>query len=86
MVFVHARNATIRTANVMKEMALQNGTQQLFAPEGNRTKLNQKAFGKAHNKHLDELLSFGFSVHHAGMLRSDRQVLLHEFFSRLLRI
>lgn len=72
MVFVHARNATIRTANVLKEKALEKGTQQLFAPDGNRTKLNQKIFGKAHNKHLDELFTYGFSVHHAGMLRSDR--------------
>ena len=72
MVFVHARNATIRTANVLKEMALQNGTHTLFSPEGSRSKLNQRSFGKAHNKHLEELFSYGFSVHHAGMLRSDR--------------
>ena len=33
MVFVHARNATVNTAIVMKEMAQQNGETALFLPE-----------------------------------------------------
>lgn len=71
MVFVHARNATIRTATVLKETALQNGTSQLFIPEGN-AQLANKAFQTSRNKYLSELFVHGFSVHHAGMLRSDR--------------
>ncbi|XP_051173908.1 activating signal cointegrator 1 complex subunit 3 [Leptopilina boulardi] len=86
MVFVHARNATIRTANVLKEKALEKGTQQLFAPDGNRTKLNQKIFGKAHNKHLDELFTYGFSVHHAGMLRSDRNLVERLFSEGAIKV
>lgn len=73
MVFVHARNATIRTATVLKEMALQNGTHKQFMSEGN-TGLAQKALAKSRNKHLGELFTYGFSVHHAGMLRTDRWV------------
>ncbi|XP_033213736.1 activating signal cointegrator 1 complex subunit 3 [Belonocnema kinseyi] len=86
MVFVHARNATIRTANVLKEMALQNGTHTLFSPEGSRSKLNQRTFGKAHNKHLEELFSYGFSVHHAGMLRSDRNLVERLFSEGAIKV
>jgi replicative superfamily II helicase len=71
MVFVHARNATIRTANVIKEMSLQNGTHQLFLSEEG-SKLAQKAFTRSPNKYLRELFEHGLSVHHAGMLRTDR--------------
>lgn len=71
MVFVHARNATIRTANVIKEMALQNGTQKSFLSE-ETTKLAQRAFSRSPNKYLGELFEHGLSVHHAGMLRTDR--------------
>lgn len=71
MVFVHARNATIRTANTLKEMSLNNGTHQLFLSDES-TKLAQRAFGRSPNKYLPELFQHGLSVHHAGMLRSDR--------------
>ena len=37
MVFVHARNATVNTAMVMKEMAQQNGETALFLPEERRS-------------------------------------------------
>lgn len=35
MVFVHARNETVRTANVLNEMAKNNGDSRLFSPEQN---------------------------------------------------
>ncbi|XP_012272228.1 activating signal cointegrator 1 complex subunit 3 [Orussus abietinus] len=79
MVFVHARNATIRTATVLKEMALQNGTLKLFAPDKSSTAA-QKALSRSRNKHLGELFTYGFSVHHAGMLRTDRN-LVEKYFS-----
>ncbi|XP_046420627.1 activating signal cointegrator 1 complex subunit 3 [Neodiprion fabricii] len=85
MVFVHARNATIRTATVLKEMALQNGTQKLFMSDGN-TGLAQKALAKSRNKHLGELFSYGFSVHHAGMLRTDRNLVEKYFADGLIKV
>lgn len=33
MVFVHARNATVKTANSLKDMAVSKGDSELFAPE-----------------------------------------------------
>ncbi|XP_015598741.1 activating signal cointegrator 1 complex subunit 3 [Cephus cinctus] len=85
MVFVHARNATIRTATVLKEMAIKNGTLRLFTPEGN-TGLAQKAFAKSRNKYLGELFSSGFSVHHAGMLRTDRNLVEKYFSEGLIKV
>lgn len=71
--FVHARNATVRTANVLREMAQVKGHIQDFEPpEGAASGLALKAFGRSRSKQLAELFSAGFSVHHAGLLRSDR--------------
>jgi activating signal cointegrator complex subunit 3 len=73
MVFVHARNATVRTAMVLKEMALQHNQLKIFEPnETGAVGQAMKALGRSRNKQLGELFPYGFSVHHAGMLRSDR--------------
>lgn len=71
--FVHARNATVRTAMVLKEMALQHNQLKIFEPnETGAVGQAMKALGRSRNKQLGELFPYGFSVHHAGMLRSDR--------------
>ncbi|KAJ9599656.1 hypothetical protein L9F63_026491, partial [Diploptera punctata] len=62
MVFVHARNATVRTAMILKEMAFAVGNA-------------KNALSRSRNKQLAELFPCGFSVHHAGMLRSDRNII-----------
>lgn len=73
MVFVHARNATNRTAMVLREMAQNKGQIQLFEPEHSVGLENAKrAVMKGRNRQLGELFQFGFACHHAGMLRSDR--------------
>lgn len=76
MVFVHARNATVKTANVFRELSTQKNHQSAFLPQdSNRIGIAKKAFERCHSKELSELLNSGFSVHHAGLLRSDRLVL-----------
>jgi activating signal cointegrator complex subunit 3 len=73
MVFVHARNATLRTATVLKEMASQRNQLNMFEPEESSVVGQaRKAFNGSRNKQLGELFQCGFSIHHAGMLRSDR--------------
>lgn len=75
MVFVHARNATVKTANIFRELSSQKNHQSAFLPEdSNRIGIAKKAFERCHSKELSELLNSGFSVHHAGLLRSDRFV------------
>ncbi|KAL7728232.1 hypothetical protein ACLKA6_005645 [Drosophila palustris] len=75
MVFVHARNATVRTANVLRELAQQNNTSAQFLPADNNAHgLAMRSIQKSRNKQLVELFSCGLAMHHAGMLRADRQM------------
>lgn len=81
MVFVHARNATVRTATVMREMAQQKNHLGIFVPdESTGYGLAQRAISKSRNKQLIELFQCGLGIHHAGMLRSDR-VLVEKYFA-----
>ena len=53
MIFVHARNATVNTAMVMKEMAQQNRETALFLPEDNNQYGPAKsAIEKSRNRQL----------------------------------
>ena len=76
MVFVHARNGTLRTAENLIKLAQEHGKTQDFLPEpGPDVTRARKDFGRSRNKRLIELFDHGFGVHHAGLLRSDRCVL-----------
>lgn len=87
MVFVHARNATSRTALFLRQTAEQRGHTQLFAPrEGQDFQQAIKAFGKSRNKQLNELFQSGFSTHHAGMMREDRNMVEKYFAEGLIKV
>ena len=87
MVFVHARNATVNTAMTMKEKAQQNGETELFAPaECSQLGLAKSAVEKSRNRQLKELFHAGFGIHHAGMLRSDRNLVEKYFAAGHIRV
>merc|ERR1719312_2240534 len=87
MIFVHTRNGTANTAMVMKEMAQQNGETSLFQPEeSSQLGLAKNAIEKSRNRQLRELFSAGFAMHHAGMLRSDRNLVEKYFASGQIRV
>lgn len=82
MVFVHARNGTLRTAENLIKLAQEEGATQDFLPESEIDMGRaQKEIGRSKNKKLVELFDHGFGVHHAGLLRSDRS-LIESLFSR----
>lgn len=85
MVFVHARNATVRTAQALKELALRDDMLKYFLSDG-QTKYVNKAFASSRNKHLGELFNSGFSVHHAGMTRTDRNLVEKYFADGLIKV
>ncbi|KAJ7363490.1 activating signal cointegrator 1 complex subunit [Desmophyllum pertusum] len=87
MVFVHARNATVKTALTLREMAANQGDAKLFhAPQGPEYGTAEKQVMRSRNKQLRELFPDGFSIHHAGMLRQDR-TMVEQLFSRgLIRV
>ncbi|CAH2252491.1 activating signal cointegrator 1 complex subunit 3 isoform X1 [Pelobates cultripes] len=82
MVFVHARNSTVRTAMALRELAKNNGHILYFLPnQGSAYGQAEKQVQRSRNKQLRELFPDGFSIHHAGMLRQDRS-LVENLFSQ----
>ncbi|XP_049587818.1 activating signal cointegrator 1 complex subunit 3 [Syngnathus scovelli] len=82
MVFVHARNATVRTAMALIEMAKNHGESCIFQPDhGPDYGQCEKQILRSRNKQMKEMFPDGFGIHHAGMLRADRS-LMENMFSR----
>jgi activating signal cointegrator complex subunit 3 len=80
MVFVHARNATIKTALKLRDQAKNEGDIAAFLPETSKDLGDaRRQMDRSKNKQLKEIFDDGFAVHHAGMLRSDRN-LVEKFF------
>ncbi|XP_015759124.1 PREDICTED: activating signal cointegrator 1 complex subunit 3-like [Acropora digitifera] len=87
MVFVHARNATVKTALTLREMAANQGDAASFhAEQSPEYGAAQKQVMKSKNKQLRELFSDGFGIHHAGMLRQDRNIVEKLFAKGLIRV
>lgn len=87
MVFVHARNATTRTAMVLREMAQQKGHTQVFSCERSLEYANAvRTMSKSRNKQLADLFQSGFGFHHAGMLRQDRTLVEKLFSDGLIKV
>ncbi|CAG9467191.1 unnamed protein product [Pedinophyceae sp. YPF-701] len=83
MVFVHSRKDTGKTARALAEIAQARGHLDLFVPE-ERTEAYEilaREVKKSRNRELQEIFSSGFGMHHAGMLRSDRN-LVEKLFAR----
>jgi len=81
MVFVHARNATVKTAMALREKANNEGDIEYFLSEKNSNYgMMEKKVMKSKNKQLREIFPDGFGIHHAGMLRQDR-TLVESLFS-----
>ncbi|VVC95095.1 unnamed protein product [Leptidea sinapis] len=87
MVFVHARNATHQTAMVLKELAQKKGHLKYFEPEDSAGFLKaKKSIASSPNKQLSELFASGFACHHAGMLRSDRNMVEKYFGEGYIKV
>lgn len=87
MVFVHARNMTVKTGMQFKEFAQNRGQTTLFEAESS-VQLGQAktSVSKSRNKQLVELFNSGIGFHHAGMLRSDRNLVEKMFSQGLIKV
>ena len=68
---------TVKTAQAIAELARKEGTSELFAPskeEASNYTSRLRNVSKSKNKDLRELYTIGMGIHHAGMLRSDRNL------------
>lgn len=87
MVFVHSRKDTIKTARMFYQMALDDGCEDLFDNTGHQ-RYNQacREMERSKGRELRELFKKGFGVHHAGMLRSDRNLMERMFGDGLVQV
>ncbi|KAM9925302.1 hypothetical protein OXX80_010954, partial [Metschnikowia pulcherrima] len=89
MVFVHSRKDTVKTAQTYISMAQKNGELDLFDTSETCDSYDwfkREASGRNRSKDLRELFQHGFGIHHAGMLRSDRNLTEKMFLSGAIKV
>ncbi|KAI6047295.1 Sec63-domain-containing protein [Pisolithus marmoratus] len=87
MVFVHARKETVNAAFALKEAAMAEGTLSDYSCEDNpQWNFYRKRIGESRNKEMKQLFDYGFGIHHAGMLRSDRNLIETLFKERAMKV
>eukprot|EP00879_Flechtneria_rotunda_P006108 GHRR01006421.1.p1 GENE.GHRR01006421.1~~GHRR01006421.1.p1 ORF type:complete len:1855 (+),score=687.13 GHRR01006421.1:742-6306(+) len=81
LIFVHSRKETAKTAQYLKQMALNNDDLAKFMREDSASReILQTEAEAAKTSELRDLLPFGFAIHHAGMSRVDR-TLVEDLFA-----
>jgi antiviral helicase SLH1 len=87
MVFVHARKETVKTAQKLKEMATEEGGLDAFDTRDHpKFQFYRRDVGTSRNKEMKELFDYGFGIHHAGMLRSDRNMMERMFEDNAIKV
>ena len=87
MVFVHTRKDAVKSALALKEAAFRDGIIDDFLCEDHPDYKNfRRELGISRNKELKELFNFGFGIHHAGMLRSDRNLVERLFREKAIKV
>lgn len=86
MVFVHSRKDTVKSARTFIQMAQSNMQSDLFLPEPSLKDKFSREFNKNRDKDLKEITKFGFGCHHAGMARTDRNLVEKMFKDGALRV
>ncbi|KAF8448347.1 Sec63 Brl domain-containing protein [Terfezia claveryi] len=87
MVFVHSRKDTVRTARRLYEMAQDDQCWDLFDPQYlPRYPIAVQEMNRSKARELRDLFPKGFGVHHAGMLRSDRNSIERLFGEGLIKV
>ncbi|TFK76028.1 Sec63-domain-containing protein [Pluteus cervinus] len=87
MVFVHARRETVKSALALQEMAVAEGNIDDFScqdlPQWSGFR---REIGESRNKEMRQLFDAGFGIHHAGMLRSDRNMMEKMFEAKAIKV
>ncbi|RKO87988.1 Sec63 Brl domain-containing protein, partial [Blyttiomyces helicus] len=81
LVFCHSRKETAKTAKAIRDMALEKDTiGQILRQDAASREILQTEAETVKNTDLQDLLPYGFAIHHAGMTRADR-TLVEELFA-----
>lgn len=87
MVFVHARKETVKSALALKEAATIEGTLDDFSCDDHpQYQLYRRQIGESRNREMKQLFDHGFGIHHAGMLRSDRNMMERLFSEKVIKV
>lgn len=87
MVFVHSRKETGKTARTIAEMSKAQGLTTLFTNESHEQfQLYRKEIQKSRNQEMVQLFDSGLGIHHAGMLRSDRNLMEKHFSKGMIQV
>lgn len=87
MVFVHARKETVKSAQALREAALEEGALDDFDSSGHPSFEHfRRELSTSRNKEMKQLFDSGFGIHHAGMLRSDRNMMERMFEARAINV
>jgi pre-mRNA-splicing helicase BRR2 len=81
LVFAHSRKETAKTAKTLRDMALEKDTIARFLKQDSASReILQSEAATVKDANLQDLLPYGFAIHHAGMTRADR-TLVEELFA-----
>lgn len=86
LVFVHARNDTYRTARYLCDVMNQQGVADLFRPDDEVLRRESKDLSRIRSFELKELIGAGWAVHHAGLVRADRNKVEQLFRSGFVKV
>jgi antiviral helicase SLH1 len=87
MVFVHSRKDTFNTAKMLYEKAIDQVCTDLFDPSGHPNYESAvRDMKSSKGRELRELLPKGMGIHHAGMARSDRNMMERLFSDGVLKV
>ncbi len=87
MVFVHSRKDTFNTAKMLYEKAIDQVCVDLLDPQGHpQYEAAVKEMKSSRGRELRELLPKGIGIHHAGMARSDRNLMEKLFGNGVLKV
>lgn len=87
MVFVHSRKDTFNTAKMLYEKAIDDVCVDLFDPTGHPLyEAAMKDMKSSRGRELRELVPKGIGIHHAGMARSDRNLMEKLFGNGVLKV
>lgn len=87
MVFVHSRKDTVLTARTFKQMAAEQGCEDLFLAQDHPGYSQAvKDLKTARARELRDLFAAGFGTHHAGLTRSDRNLMERLFSQGLIKV
>lgn len=87
LIFTHSRKETAKTAKFLRDTAEARETLGSFLPQtGASREVLREAADEAKDAHLRDLLQYGFGIHHAGMTRSDRELVEDLFAGKHLQV